>query len=391
MSSMIEASTGRAKSKMRLKNILVNFGVVLASIVFFLLFCEFVIFRFVIPGADFERNVLIDDVIRYEPGLSGTFRKANEIEARFSINENGWNSVHPVYPAERTPGVKRVAVVGDSYVHAREVDVNKTFAEALEKNLGEPGRVEGFRFGMKGAPLSQYMQMLEHEVVRYRPDLVIVLLIHNDFDQTFRPIWGRYIHSFRHLNIENGTVVGEKDPLPYEPGWTDIVSSSATYGTLQRRYGVLRKVKALINTVRGRDAMPQTYQANIDVEEVAAVMDDIEVATDYMFKRFAAFTRERDIDLVLVMDGHRDAIYGGAGRDAETVPLSLNRMSAALAKKHGLPFLDLHPHFFDDWETNRTAFNFESDGHWNEYGHQLVAVAIGDWLRKQNLPAAASE
>ena len=388
MSSVTGTSTSQAKGGSRSKDILVNLGLALASIVFFLLLCEFVIFRFLIPGADFEQNVLIDDVIRYQPGLSGTFRKADEIESRFSINENGWNSTYPIYPTERTVGVERVAIVGDSYIHAREVDVDRSFVETLEKDLGEPGSVEAFRFGMKGAPLSQYMQMLDHEVVHFEPDLVIVLLIHNDFDQTFRPIWGRYIQSFRHLNIENGVVVSEKEPLPYDPGWADIVSASATYSTLQRRYDAIGTVNRLMQTLKGEtvETKNAAYQANINVAKVSAVMDDIEVATDYVFERFAAFAREHDVELVLMMDGHRDAIYTDeADLEADTVPLQLNRLSAKMAAKHGLPFLDLHPVFLADWQASRTQFNFQSDGHWNEYGHQLVARSLANWLRMKGL------
>ena len=388
MSSVIGAPTDRSKPRSRAKSIVVNLGVILASVVLFLLLCEFVIFRFVIPGADFEKNAFIDDVIRYEPGTSGVYRKANEIEARFSINQNGWNSTYPSYPVDRTPGVKRVAIVGDSYVHSREVDVGESFAETLEQNLSEAGSLEVFRFGIKGAPLSQYMQMLDHEVAQFQPDLVIVLLIHNDFEQTFQPITGRYIQSFRHLNIENGVVVSEKAPLPYEPGWADLISSSATYGTLQRRYGAIGTVRSLIRSLKGENVEKQNaaHQANINVQKVGDVMGDIEVATDYAFEHFAAFAEKHDIELALMMDGHRDAIYTDeAGPDAGTVPLQLNRVSAEMAAKHDLPFLDLHPHFLADWQANRASFNFESDGHWNEYGHRLVAATLTDWLRTNGL------
>ena len=361
-----------------------NLALLACSLLAFLLFCEFVVFRFLIPGADYEANAFIDDVIRYQPGLTGTFRRGDDIEARFAINQDGWNSPHTSYAVERRPGVQRIAIVGDSYVHAREVDVDKSFSEKLEQDLASGSEsLEAYRFAIKGAPLSQYLHMLREEVVRYRPDLVVVMLIHNDFDEAFRPIWGRYIKSFMHLNIEDGRVVGERAPIPYEPGWTDLISSSATYATLQRRYGAVSTIRSLIQGAPADDAEPTVHQANIDTGKVAGVMDDIAVATDYVFSGFAAFAEEHDIPVALVMDGHRDAIYAGAGVDAETVPLALNRLSAETAAEHGLPFLDLHRAFVDDWKANETSFNFESDGHWNEYGHDLVADAIAAWLPGQ--------
>ena len=35
--------------------------------------------------------------------------------------------------------------------------------------------------------MSQYLHMIEREVSAYRPDWVIVLLVHNDFDEFFAP------------------------------------------------------------------------------------------------------------------------------------------------------------------------------------------------------------
>lgn len=380
------AITAENKPRSFIRRAIANLALLVVSLLAFLLFCEFIVFRFLIPGADYEANAFIDNVIRYEPGLAGTFRRADEIEARFAFNQDGWNSPHASYALERTPGVKRIAIIGDSYVHAREVDVDKSFSEQLERDLAEqPGSLEIYRFAIKGAPLSQYLHMLREEVARYQPDLVVVMLIHNDFDQSFKPIWGRYIQSFMHLNIEDGQVVGEKAPIPYEPGWADVISSSATYATLQRRYGAVATVRnLLLDATSDDDAEPVVYQANVNVAEVASVMDDIVVATDYVFSSFKAYAEEHDLPIALVMDGHRDVIYTGAGVDADTVPLALNRLSAETADKHGLPFLDLHPAFVNDWNANKTSFNFDTDGHWNEYGHRLVADTIESWLREEN-------
>ena len=69
--------------------------------------------------------------------------------------------------------------------------------EILERRLQVAGLdVEVMRFGMDGAPLSQYLQMLRREVRAFKPDIVLVQLIHNDFDETYRFLKTRYASSF---------------------------------------------------------------------------------------------------------------------------------------------------------------------------------------------------
>ena len=65
----------------------------------------------------------------------------------------------------KTPGVLRVAVIGDSYVHGSFVNPDQGFPEVIERELNAAGvRAEVLRFGMDGAPLSQYLHMLRREV-----------------------------------------------------------------------------------------------------------------------------------------------------------------------------------------------------------------------------------
>jgi hypothetical protein len=59
------------------------------------------------------------------------------------------------------------------------------FPEVIERELTRAGvAAEVLRFGMDGAPLSQYLHVLRHEVRAFKPDVVLVQLIHNDFDES---------------------------------------------------------------------------------------------------------------------------------------------------------------------------------------------------------------
>ncbi len=52
--------------------------------------------------------------------------------------------------------------------------------------MSRDGRaVEVYRFAISGAPMSQYLYMMECEITAYQPDWIVVILIHNDFDESF--------------------------------------------------------------------------------------------------------------------------------------------------------------------------------------------------------------
>ena len=362
----------------RLKSFVANLGLTAASILAFLLVCEFVVFRFVLPGSDVPSNAYWNDVVRYAPSQQGTWRVRDEIAAPYAINGQGWNSGVGDYEVRRRPGTMRIAVVGDSYVEALQVRHDRSLAEQLAANLARHGRaVESYRFGISGAPLSQYLHMIEREVAGYRPDWIVVVLIHNDFDESFRFQPGRYTSSFRKLRVENGRVLGEAPPTPWTPGWTEWARRTATARFLLYRWQVRpAALMQLLPTARAED---NPFAANIDLNAILARQPDIAAATDYLFGRLAAAARGMGAKLLLTMDGDRQGIYAGLG---DSAPLALNRLAAATAMRHGIPFLDLHPEFTADWRANGRRFEFESDGHWNEHGHAVAGAAVAEAIRK---------
>jgi hypothetical protein len=360
------------------REILINLAVSLGSIIVFLLFCELVLFRFVLPASDVPRNAFVNEVVRYQPGQNGVWRVRDEIAAPFKINAQGWNSPLPDYPVERKPGVSRVAFVGDSFVEALQVPFDKTFAEVVGDRLAVKGTVEIQRFGVAGAPLSQYLQMVEREVEQRRPDRIVVMLVHNDFDESFVFKPGRYTSSFLKLKIEGGKVTGEVAPAPWRAGWLEFVRQSATARFLLYRWQI--RPQTLVDAMLGpaKAAGEGGYAANIDVAGVFAHEADIRVATDYLFGRLKARADSIGAKLQLVMDGDRAAIYAGR---TDSPALKLNRIAAEMAARHSIAFLDLHPVFATEWAKAGKRFEFQADAHWNEYGHQVAGAAVAEALR----------
>ena len=66
----------------RLQPFAANVGLLLVSIVVFLAFCEFVVFRVVWIASDVPANDFIDGVVRYAPDQRGVWRVRDEIAAQ---------------------------------------------------------------------------------------------------------------------------------------------------------------------------------------------------------------------------------------------------------------------------------------------------------------------
>jgi hypothetical protein len=58
-------------------------------------------------------------------------------------------------------------------------------------------------------------------------------------------------------------------------------------------------------------------------------------------------------------------------------------MTAEIARRYGIEFIDLTDVFYNDYKRNNLRFNSELDGHWNEYGHHLASETLYSYLVDQ--------
>jgi lysophospholipase L1-like esterase len=350
----------------------IDLSLMLGSIFVFLLFCEFVVFRFVWLASDAPWLDFVNDVVRYAPNQQGVWRIGDEIAAPYRINGQGWNSGTGDYAIARNPGIARVALIGDSFVEAMQVASTASLAATLAPALSRSGRpTEVYRFAISGAPLSQYVHMLDREAVRYRPDWVVVVVVHNDFDESFQFKPGRYTSSFMKFRVEDAKVVGELPPTPWRPDSIELLRQTATWRFMRYRWRVQPDAIAdWLLTSKAGAAVPE--YANVHVASVLANRLEIMAVADHAVVRLATLVSEIGARLLIVMDGDRDTIYQGSPSPL----LELNQIMVGAADRHDVNFLDLHPIFTAHWTAHHQRLHFDSDFHWNELGHSVAGAAI---------------
>jgi hypothetical protein len=368
--------------RVKLRHIAANLALAAGAVLATLAFLEFVVFSLVLKPDDVLPNVSVNNVVRYMPGTRAVFRHPDGSETLATINALGWNSTKPDYARSRTPGVLRVAVVGDSYVHGSFVNVGDGFPEVIERQLNGAGlRAEVMRFGMDGAPLSQYLHMLRREVRAFQPDIVVVLLIHNDFDESYRFLKTRYTSSFMKLGIDDGGAVTEIPPADFTPGPADLLRELATFRYLYYKTNAYLHLKSLVSHLwwgGSEEYAPEFISSAVDVRNLADATRN-RIAARYVLSEMKALAEQDGFKLAVAMDGVREAVYAAKAPEAYEVG-KLNVIARDVTGELGLASLDLQDTFAADYARAHKRFEFAYDWHWNVRANRLAGEAIARLL-----------
>lgn len=115
-------------------------------------------------------------VYRYPTNPRGYFDANGEV--RGTINALGYRG--PLRPRERTPGVARIALLGDSFALGIGVRDEDTLSALLERRLEG---VEVLDFGVSSADTVDEVRYLTGYVSEFAPDLALIVFFPNDAER----------------------------------------------------------------------------------------------------------------------------------------------------------------------------------------------------------------
>jgi hypothetical protein len=330
-------------------------------------------FTFVIPAAEtpYYYYDLKEDILRYSTiqrqGLYTIGPKAKQ-RASWHINNAGWNS--PI-EFEKDKERQRIAIIGDSYVEALQVNADDSFTGHLRRLISQEAQVDVYAFGISGATLSQYLQMARYIRINFNPDIFVFNVVHNDFDDSLCAV--KRQPGMLCLENDRG-MLREAAIMPYEP---NPLLRIARRSSLIRFLVINLQMRArLQQLIAGLTTIP-TYNAGIDVSEVQSKKGKIAEATSYILSTLKRELGEKPV--LIVMDASRKDIYDGTIRESNV--RWLNELLKQKTMELGFSFLDLTEVFIKSFETDNVRFEWPYDGHWNEKGHKVVANALHERLR----------
>jgi hypothetical protein len=266
-------------------------------------------------------------------------------------------------------GRKRIVVLGDSTAWGWGVEAEERFSDIIEKRLDG---WEAINLAHAGYSTDQELLVLETEGLKYRPDVVILLFDRNDVVEgnNAKIIDGRQPKPY--FIEEGGRLAVKNSPVPFDGAyWMQKRTLASKYGVpddgnLRRSWRYWRDRvftrSHLYNWIVFRLAHPiwagtEPVDAGGDREKLARDL----VLTEKLLKRINDLCRENGARFVIA-DIH--SVYS---------PLLKSFCEGA-----GIGYVDLGPAL----RGRIRPVEHRRVGHWNPYGHRVVADAMIDYLTK---------
>jgi len=280
--------------------------------------------------------------------------RSGQFDVTYQINEYGYRG--PAYTIMGDPSVFRVVVLGDSTGFGWGVAEAETFSSIIDREIDN---LEVINLALSGYGTDQsYLRFVE-EGIRFGPDLVVLQVSHNDFEEIMHPFFNQkpkpLFRFTQRGELELFNVppepTGERArvfhanslPVPFKEwlGW-----NSYAFNLLNEAYyGMRRSMMAASDE-----------PANIYTPESIAMFDAIVRALNDK-------ASELGVRVVLINS---------------TKAISTNRLLVS----DRVPVLDLYPEFRRVGRGDDTRCYFSDGYHWNSAGHRVAAEALKEFIRE---------
>lgn len=277
------------------------------------------------------------------------------------INSQGFRDKEQLL--DKAEGVYRIAVLGDDYSEAMNVQIQRTWWWQLPRALDAcaPGKtIEVLNFAVGGYGTAQELVMLETTAMRYQPDLVLLQFSSRDdvVDNSFA-LTPRKERPFYFLDAGGRPRIDES--FSSSPGFDRRMQTRYRLGSEladhSRAFQLARQIAA--TAVIG--------EAHADVDAAAlrqprdAVWEDAWRVTEALLAKMHRYSRANGARLAVVNVPHPQQ----AG-EAMAYP---DQRLAAFAARERVPFVSL--------AAELQAAHYLPSGQWSVEAHRAAAHAIG--------------
>jgi hypothetical protein len=324
------------------------------------------------------------------PGAHGWYRREGSAYVR--VSHDGFRG--PDYPWRKSPGVIRLAVLGDSYVEAMQVPEDKTFTAVIGRELGDcplfkGKRIEAMNFGVDGYGTAQELLTLRRKVWQYSPDIVILaIFLGNDVRNNSEMLEGDQCRPFYSYRDGRLTLTG---PLVDSPAYRTWCAARFDYRDL-RFVGLFQNMWEAIRQGIGNPTAehPMERAINYDIYKPPAdrAWEDAWQVTEALINQMHdEVVRHHAIFLAVTEDTSIQVWPDPQSRKRFEEKLGVNdlfypdRRIAALGRRNRFEVLNLAPVLQSYAETHHAFLHgFENTpmgfGHWNKAGHEQAGHAI---------------
>lgn len=262
-----------------------------------------------------------------------------------TIRINSQNMRDQEYALEKPEGVKRIVVVGDSFIFGWGVEENQRVTEILENHYFT--NVEVLNLGVSGYCSDEELEWLKFRGLAFKPDRVL-------FFTSDLPLSCHNQYKFVNHRLY----------------WAD--SPELTWW-VQMRSWLLRNIYLIsFFDYSVADILQKMQSFFIKHEIVPNHFNATEKSPPWeetILEELSALTQSHGFKTVIVFFPTRQELMQ-PGSQSQNIPAF-----AKACQDKGLAFLDLTPILKDYWFRGKLPY-FKYDDHWNRYGHEAAAEAI---------------
>jgi len=149
------------------------------------------------------------------------FSEESKREAHLITNAEGFMGKD--YEVEKSENTIRVAMLGDSFLEAIQVDFDQNFAYLLEEKLNSSGdtKFEIMNFGVGGQGTMEELKRYPYYISKYKPDYVLLFFYPNDFENSQYYLSSRYLiqgnnPEWKNIPLENANSNFARDDFKYK-------------------------------------------------------------------------------------------------------------------------------------------------------------------------------
>ncbi len=352
---------------------------------------------------------------RPDPYLGGSLRPGTK---GYWIKEGcGYVSINSDGLRDREHSIKkpadtfRIAVLGDSYAEALQVDREQTFWAVMEKELGTCSALKGktvevINFGKAGMGTTEELIILRRRAWKYSPDLVLLaFLTGNDVSDNSRALKGIDYNPY-YVYKDNRLVLDDRGPREsYErKAWRDpimayMINSSRVLQVIYEatvrarlRWRARRRsgsTGAQAGSSHEAGLNPTVYREPTDREWKEAWR-----VTEGVLSMMAEEVKGKGVKFLVVIlsnpvQVHPDPhVRRQMEQELHVKDLFYpDRRVASRCSSLGIPVLALAPLLRSYAEKNKVFLHGfapkSGGGHWNRLGHGIAGRKIAEWICTQ--------
>lgn len=351
------------------KNILLLVIVVILFLIFFEVFLRLFLPQNACIG-DFDEPLR---VFKFAPNSECIWNGyTNEFKVPIKFNNKGYRDYS--YSLNHPLGITRIAVVGDSYVAALQVPFDNMFTKKLERKLNQnKKKYEVMGFGISGMGTEQEKILLEKEILKYNPNIVILAFtVGND-------IRDNILYDLENIDISKKI----KFRILFSPIKNFLRANFHTFSFFVDTFRLIKNKLGdfiFLSTVKNEkniyDYDYEIYFENysIDVQNGWKETKDALLKMDSLTSELMIFIIPTPFQVDSVK--YNEFIKKFEGQKTNiTKPIDI---IIDFGNENDIMVINPLEEFHDRNVNN--SFYWQYDGHWNEKGHSLAAEVIFDFL-----------